>query len=258
MSKHDQAPPKEVQEEVAPLPYKIVDGVRVYGDRCGEVSVAEVESIQATSRSEFHLARHYSSLPEEYIGALVGQEFEYFDYRKQAYKKKTITSEDVEAAFGTQGSKFFPDMPGLETPARLIEFIKAEAAQKAAAGGLEWFTSKGPYKKAIFTIECDQDVGTLGVVKLSDLKGEQKDKVERQPRGKLAGEEFMVNVVKDMEPPTTGKIVVEIRSYDRDEGAVEVATAYSGIVAPSFPRDEQDEEQREYCERFWSEHAFVT
>jgi hypothetical protein len=236
-------------------PTAVIDGVEFYGKILGEVRPEEVEGLEPTPTSELHLGRHWNSLPESYTSALVGKEYEYYDQASKSVQKVQITPEKIAASFNVKGSKFYDNVSGLENPARLIAFVREEATRRAQDGSLKWF-DVGYGKRTVFTVELPEEIGRDGLVSLSDLSEGELAQLEQQPRGKLQGDDFKVNVIKGHPGKPTRKISVMIGIMKGETKPV-VFAAFPGENAPPFPTDQQGFAEREYGKRFWEQHAFI-
>ncbi len=235
--------------------YLTIDGTHIYNKVVAPVLPEELKTLTAGSAVEFHLARHFRALPESYKESLIGKEYKQYDPKDKIEKVITITADSFESALKVKGSKFDVNVPGLETPKKFIDFIQREAVKKAQMGELIWVDG-GFCKKTYFTIELPQIIGRDQVVALEGLTSKQSASIEKQTRGKLLGDDFLVNYVKDHEGEPTNKIAVCI-GHIKGEQAPEIFSAFPGKLAPEFPRDAQLEEQRNYNKKFWEEHAFI-
>lgn len=234
-----------------PKDFSELYGVRIYGKELEQTTVEDMEKIESNSTSEIHLARHYKNLPEGYKNSLLGQAFEYYDPKEQAQKTSEITAEKVQSALDVIGSKFLDNLElltkyDIETPTKLIELIKQKAIEQALTGRLTWFDA-GFCKKAYLQIDLPEQIGYDNVVPVVEVDTSDLD---QQIRGKLEGDDFKVNVANNHPGKLTKKISVII-GCDKEKGASPaIFMAHPGNHTPDFPKDQQNQEEKEYNKIF--------
>ncbi len=242
----------QVTKAASPQNFQLIGNARIYGNPLGTVDPKEVSSLKSSPTTELHLLRHFSQLPTGYT--LIDQDKEVFNSKDKTTTVEPITNDDLQKAITTKGSKFFIGVSGLSTPADVVNFVRSEATRRAGAGELSWYDG-GFCKKTSFVVELPGQIGTDGVVSLSELSPEQQSKVTEQNRGKLAGDDFKVKLVNHP-GVTTNKLSVVI-GHIKGEESPGIFMSYPGELAPPFPGDYQGEEERNYNKQFWNEHVFI-
>lgn len=232
-----------------------VGNIVVFGDGSERMVESDITKINATPTTEFHLLRHFSSVPEGYIQRLVGRTYDYYDYERMAFAKSVLTKEDIKSAFETKGSKFFSGIPGMETPEKLIDLIKGKLGAMVKKGELLWI-NRGDIRTACFTFLHEAAVGYADLIDISTLSESERAKVVKVSRGASAGESgIMIQTITGISRVPTNKISVEITDVSgRKDFSI---TAYPGDLSPDFPNPKQSEEEHKYCENFWNTHALA-
>ncbi|GEM_PF-3672092 len=111
--------------------------------------------IPANATNVMHVLRHFRAVPDQYARPLLGRPYEYYDVRKKRFLKARMTRSTIARALKTKGkSKFFPQLPGLENPKKVIARVRKEAVNRK----LQW-TNNGAYRTAKFTFLHTQLVG---------------------------------------------------------------------------------------------------
>lgn len=237
-----------------------VGGLKIFNEQVGVATEAEMAQLPVEDiATELHLLRHYRQVPEDYIRILVGQEYQTYDPAQQGVVTKLVSVTDIEQALATVGSKFMQDRLGrMQTPRELLNIVQIEAMQKAREDYLYWFDA-GFAKKTYLTIQFFRDIGTQGVVALNDIYADQLTRLTTAPRGKLAGDDFLVYMIRNFSCPEqrTEKVSVII-GWVKGDSAPAVFSAFPGELTPDFPRDNQTPEEQAYNTQFWNTHAFIT
>ncbi len=102
-----------------------------------------------------YVLRHFHAVPEKYARSLLGKSYEYYDVQKKRFIKALVTRSAIARALKIKGkSKFFSQLPGLETPKKVLARVRTEAANRK----LRW-TDDGAYRTAKFTFLHSKLVG---------------------------------------------------------------------------------------------------
>lgn len=232
-----------------------VENIILFGDSSERMIESDITRISATPTTEFHILRHFSSVPDDYIQKLVGQKYDYYDHDKMAFAKSILTKEDIKSAFETKGSKFFSGIPGIETPEKLIELIKDKLKTMVKGGEMLWI-NHGEVRSACFTFFHESEVGYADLIDINTLNESERARIVRVSRGNTSGESgVIVNTVTGVSRVPINKIAVEIIDIsDRNDFSI---TAYPGDSSPDFPNPKQGEEEYGYCKDYWDNHTFV-
>ena len=245
--------PEQAEVNEANKDYTLIGNLRIYGQPLGKVASEEVSNLVSNPTTELHLLRHFREVPAGY--QLVGKEKEVFNPKDKTTTKEPITEQDTQKAIDTKGSKLFIGVPGLETPANLVNLVRQEVISQAAQGKLNWYDG-GFCKKTYLQIEFPSNIGTDSVVPLASLQPAEISKVTQQVRGKLAGDDFSVNVIGGHKGVPSNKLSVVI-GHIKGESAPVIFAAYPGSMAADFPRDHQSEAEKAYNKEFWANHGFI-
>lgn len=217
-----------------------------------KVTCADIDKIEKSATNIFHLLRHYLRLDHSYTSHLIGQGYEYYDYKVGKYVPSVITENDIASAYTTQGSKFFLNVPGMETPEKLIELIKKEAMTFVNQNILEWIEEER-YKKTEFIYTHSENIGYKGVLDIDELTDEEKKKVKRVPRG--SSDNVTINTISGIKKIPTNQLTIGL--YERFDTGKLYITAFPGFPCPSLPSTEQSIEERKISEDFWKTKVFV-
>ncbi len=205
--------------------------------------------------TELGLLRHYMSVPQAYLHSLLGQEYRTLDFAQEAMITKWVSTADVAHALETPGPKFYSNLGGLQTPRKLMELIRARAMNAARTDELHWFDGEFA-KKAYLTVKFPDPIGVSGIVPVQSLPEDVRATIVRRPRGKLAGEDFLVNTIANYPEQPTNRIAAVI-GWVKDDPAPTLFDAYPGGLIPDHPSDLQGLEERAYNFCFWEKHAVI-
>jgi len=212
----------------------------------------DLDSIQASTTNLFHILRHFSSATEDVTDSILGKEYEYYNYQQGRYIESVITDDSIKEAFSVSGSKFGENVTGLENPSVVIETIKKFLEEEMKVCELKWMDA-GEFLKFNLEKVMEKEIGSLGVVDLSTLSGEEKMRVEKKERG---GEGVFVQTLSNKIPPPTKKLAIGLIKR-KDTGKIYV-TAYPGVTGgPPFPSSEQNDIDRKISEEYWSRKVFL-
>jgi hypothetical protein len=233
------------------------DGVEEFGPRVkiplGEL-VSKIRAIDSSDlETQIHLLRHFRSVSNEYLQSIIGKTYETTDFRTGAVTPNLIDQRRVDQALGTVGSKFDPNLNGMSNPKELIEFVKSVAIARAEAGELV-FIDKGFCKKTLFTSNFTHRIGTDSIVTLAPEQTPWTG--AKEPRGKLAGDDLLVNILPGHPGVPTSKVGVVLAILE-DTGKAAIFTACPGELAQGLPNDRQSPEEMASNAAFWSSRAFV-
>ncbi|MFA5776509.1 MAG: hypothetical protein WC988_03085 [Patescibacteria group bacterium] len=234
--------------------FKVGD-IYIFGKFSTPFAKSDIDLIVADPTTEFHILRHYVSLPNEYKKSLIGQKYSYYDYKKQGFTESVISEEDVKEGLKTKGSKFSNNVAGIETPRTLLVQIRNQLKKLIGNDSLIW-VDRGSYQTVAFTFNYDKEVGYLDLINIATLTEEEKAHIKKVPRGSSAGEDdIVIQTISGIIRKPTKSIAVELtkvagRSYLS-------VTAYPGTLSPDFPSLGQNTEEREYCKEFWDDRVFI-
>jgi len=232
-----------------------VGAIYIFGKSSVPFTESDIDLIVSDPTTEFHILRHYTNLPDDYKKTLIGQKYSYYDPEKQGFVESTISLEDVEAGLKTKGSKFFDNIPGIETPKAVLIQIKNQLKKSLLDSVLIWI-DRGKYQTVAFTFNYDAEVGYLGLIHRNELTEEERGLIKRVPRGNSGGDaQIFIQILSGITKKPTKSIAVELtRVSGRPYLSV---TAYPGVLTPDFPSPSQSEEEQEYCKEFWDNHVFI-
>lgn len=203
-----------------------IENILIYGESSRAATTKDIDLIAANPTNEYHLLRHYPLLPQSYTDTLIGEEYEYFDDRQQRYVRSIISPKDIEAAYRTPKTKFYPGIQGMKTPRELIRQIKNEFHKRISSQGISWI-QKSDREVLIFTATYPQPVGDQALV--------------------------LVGTQDQLRP--TNLISVEMNLFPGK--SFTYLTAYPGNLTPEFPNKNQSVEEYDYCKHFWETHTFA-
>jgi hypothetical protein len=234
------------KEQIERNGFYVVDGYRFYLKKVGMADCATIERLAVEPETELHLLRHFKSIPDDYRASLIGKKFQR-TYPNVA--EITISNEMIDDALATIGSKFLPGGEHTATPRELITLVRDQALERCASEqGLPLFDGRF-CQKALFMIALPETVGTSSLVPV-----ESGVSYQYAARGKLNGDDFLVNVLQGGVGTPTNTISVVIGVIN---GMPSIFTAYPGELAPAFPNDSQAEAERQYAKEFWEKHALI-
>ena len=232
-----------------------VENIFVFGKSSRIAAEDDLDLIVGTPTNEYHILRHYSPLPESYSNTLIGIEYEYFDYQQQKFLQSKISPEDINAAYQIKGTKFYPNVAGIENPRKLIGFIKSELQKRIAQKSMYWIR-KPQFDTLMFTLTYPQVVGDQDLIPIATLSKEQQSKIKTIARGNNEGERsIMIKTISDIPKIPTTHISVEINLLRQKSFAY--MTAYPSELTPGFPLSNQYSEEYEYNKQFWNTHVFI-
>ncbi len=232
-----------------------VEKIFVFGESIRFAAESDLDLIVANPTNEYHVLRHYPRLPESYSNMLVGEKYEYFDYRQRKFLSSIISRKDIEIAYQTKGTKFYPRVSGIENPRALIGFIKAGLQKLISAKSMTWI-QKPQYDTLMLTMMYHEFVGNQDLVPIHTLPRKLRSKVQTISRGNHEGERsIMIKTITDVPKIPTRCISVEINLMPRQPRAF--LTAYPGALAPGFPTPNQYREEYQYNKAFWDTHVFL-
>lgn len=216
--------------------YTELDGVRIYGQPTNGITADEFDKLNLDDSMIIHLLRHFKSISTEYRDKLTG---------------RGISEETIDSALATIGSKFELNLiqEGIADPELL--FSRAMATDKK----LVWIERQGK-RYTSFSFFTDQPIGYEGLVSLDSLDNHQKSLLTQKPRGKIAGDDFMVWTLNLPLRPQTNKITVELY-LDLKQPVLKHISIYPGNLAPDFPSADQSDEERAYNLQYWQNTAFL-
>lgn len=192
-----------------------------------------IYKVETNATNEFHILRHFNYVDPEYLTTLIGQNYFYYDYAKNQFVKSIISSEDINFALQTIGTKFFDNIKGIENPEKLLNLIKEELKLKIENEGVDWI-SQEKTRVATFSIQYNEKVGEKNIIPISSLSDQEKARVKKIPRSEHEGEKsLLINTITDIEKQSTDIISVEI--VENNEFPFYFITAY--------PNANQNEEE---------------
>lgn len=221
-----------------------VNGILFWGIGAGGVTKEEVGKISYPPDSVLHLIRHFVELPEEWINRAV----------LEAVADRSV----IERELRMPGSKWNPGI--LRTPHEAIAFCQHLADELIERGEeLKWIC-RGQLDFCYFShlvtpdekkrlLGCDpaMTMGTSGLIPTKDVpKGIRVIRVFNR-----GGE---VNVV-EMDMPATDRVTITLAR--KENGVIQVYSAFPGVLTPPIPRASQLPEEMEYNRIFWEQYALV-
>jgi hypothetical protein len=236
-----------------------VDGVRVYGERVGSVTVEELEKLEIHTENIMHLVRHLIGLSDDARSQLVGQELQ------DGEQSQTVDEAFINAQLESTGSKFNDK---LQDPDQIIQLCKDIIIHSVQSGkDVAWVKESGGDFSAKFQVEIPTEMkkqvglstdDKLGAASVIPITPEIESKVSKQQRGKGEVKDLVkINVVEGIPTPQTDTLIIEIKKHE-ENGAPYLYTAYTGMLAPSLPRPEtQSAEELAYNQEWWDWHAFI-
>lgn len=234
--------------------------MRTFGEKIRNVEQKDIESIETPTESILHVARHLKRLSSEIKEKLIGKK------TSDGEKEIIIDESYLERQLKSTGSKFNEK---LGNPEALIGFAKNILREKVEKSEeIPWFNNAKTGEKRsdleikitddqkkILGLDPEDKLGTLSVIEITP---EIEDKIKKEQRGKgELKDQIIVNTIENITPPETDNLIISIKTPPRQEKPV-FYTMYTGILAPSLPRkEEQIEEEFEYNKKWWDKHAFV-
>ena len=228
------------------------EGVRFFGEIKELLSGSEVEKIQTTPASILHVSRHLKKLNPE--------------ARKKILSFEGVTDDFITAQLQTVGSKFHEK---IDDPYKLLKVCHQALRDKiSGAEKIPWLYSKEVDEfEAIIKIELSpeqkQSLGLnpneyAGDVSVIEITPEIENQITKEQRGKGEKKDHIeVNVISGVDLPETDTLIISLKKKNQDSPP-ELYTAYTGIIAPSLPRkEEQSEEEFSYNKSWWDNHAFI-
>lgn len=229
--------------------------VLVFGASYTAARPKDLKKFAVNPTCEFHVLRHFSAINSTYVNTLVGQEYYYFDYGKNAFVQSVITPKDIQTACKTKGSKFSSNILGLATPREVLTRVQSELEKRIRSQSIGWL-EKGNYASAKFCFPYDRVVGDKDVVATSDLSQVERARIQQTPRSDLGSEKsVIINTVTGVRKSKTNTISVEI--VKTDALPFYFVTAYPGALGPDFPHPSQSKKEFTYNKKYWDGHVFV-
>ncbi|MBT4208906.1 nucleotidyltransferase domain-containing protein [Candidatus Woesearchaeota archaeon] len=212
-----------------------------------QMEISNLDKFEINPTNEFHILRHFSFVDPEYSKTLIGQKYFYYDYSKNKFVKSIISPEDIDFALQTIGTKFFPNINGIENPKKLLNFIKEKLKLEMVNKNISW-TLQEENKTASFTIRYNKKIGDKNLIPISDLSIQEKTKIKTMPRSEHTGEEsLLVNTITNVKIQSVDIIAVEI--VQTDEFPFYFITAY--------PKSNQSGKEYGDKQNFWDNYVFV-
>lgn len=212
--------------------------------------------IEINASNEYHILRHFESVSDSYKASLVNKEYFYHNAGKDKFEQEIITSDKIEAALNTKGSKFFKDIPGIATPIDVLKIVKTEF-EKISYEEQNW---EGNLTKKFFSflINYDYPVGLKNLVNIKDLTKEERSRIKKVTRGSHSGDDtVLINTVENV---STKKInTIEVCLVDTVELPFYFITAFPGDLeeAPDFPNSNQSTKDFVLSTQYWDSHVFI-
>ena len=154
--------------------------------------------------------RHYKDVSNIYSNLLIGKPYFYYDYTEQDFKNSTISTQDIHHALQTTGTKFAKDIPGIETPEKLLKIIESHFKNLQENEQITWQQEKD-CQCTSFIMEYLHPVGNINCLAIESLTLEQKEEIKQVTRSQCKGEkDVLVNTIKDIPTKPTNKICVQI------------------------------------------------
>ena len=212
-----------------------------------QMKLSDLDKVEINPTNEFHILRHFSFVDPKYSKTLIGQKYFYYDYAKNKFVKSIISSEDIDFALQTIGTKFFSNINGIEDPKKLLKFIKEKLKPEIENKNIIW-TLQGKNKTANFTIRYNKKIGDKNLIPISDLSIQDQKRIRQVPRSKHKGEEsLLINTVTDVKMQSVDIISVEI--VENNEFPFYFITAY--------PKSNQSGTEPDDKQNFWDNYVFV-
>jgi len=137
------------------------------------IRLNDLYKVEINATNEFHILRHFSYVDPEYSKSLIGKNYFYYDYAKNKFVKSIISSEDVQYALNTKGTKFFENIKGIENPKKLLSLIKEKLKLKIESGSISWIPQE-KNRIATFSIQYNEKVGEENLIPISSLVSKKK------------------------------------------------------------------------------------
>lgn len=190
------------------------------------------KGFQLSTRLQFHLLRHFTSLDRQY---------------KDVFTRESGHSpEEIRQQLALPGSKFHPEFA--RNPIALWKIIK-----NLIAGN--HFSSRFEGNRKIFSFNFEKEqypggIGTGGLVSLATLPDELRKRVKLETRDKV-----QVLTVAGISPPPAWEVHMVVILTDDPF----IATIFPGVYAPPFP-DPKTQDTGEYHKNkeFWENHVLVS
>lgn len=232
-----------------------VENIFVFGESSRVAIKSDLDLIVANPTNEYHILRHYPPISTSYSDKLIGKDYEYFDYQQQKFLQSNIAPKDIEIAYHTKGTKFHPNVAGIENPKGLIAVIKNELQKRIAEKSIKWI-QKSTYDTLMLTFDYPRVVGDQGLLPINMLSKKQQFEIKTVSRGSHEGEKLItIKTISGIPKIPTTHISVEINLMPDKQHAF--MTAYPSELAPGFPMPNQYREEYEYSKLFWDTHIFI-
>ena len=240
-------------------PYMENDGIRIYGEKVRDVELSDIESMIVPQEAILHVTRHLNELTSDARLKLVGKQIE--DEGTTIMIDEEFINKQLESA----GSKFNNK---ISDPEIIIAICRDMIFEAIDSNNIAWMkNSQTGEMTARFQIEMEDkhkemlglnSEEMLGTASVIGITSEIQGQVERELRGKgEVKDQIEINVIRNIPVPETDNLIVVIKKED-ELSEPYFYTTYTGVLAPSLPRpEEQSSDELEYNRDWWDGHAFI-
>ena len=187
----------------------------------------EIQSINFTPQSQFHMLRHFDSVDDATIQLLLN---------------KGYTQNQIQQEFSLPGSKFFSHFAN--DIKELLEKILQHPYQKSTGiNGNHIIESTLPID------EYPNGIGTKAVVSLAEISSAQKAQIFIEKNRNYALAHLLVDTF-----PFTNQCTLILKPISKGYAFI---TAFSGESAMPIPEFKMSKSQFEACKAFWDGHVFL-
>ena len=187
----------------------------------------EIQSINFTPQSQFHMLRHFDSVDDATIQLLLN---------------KGYTQNQIQQEFSLPGSKFFSHFAN--DIKELLEKILQHPYQKSTGiNGNHIIESTLPID------EYPNGIGTKAVVSLAEISSAQKAQIFIEKNRNYALAHLLVDTL-----PITNQCTLILKPIPEGYAFI---TAFSGESAMPIPDYKMSKSQFDACKAYWDEHVFL-
>lgn len=187
----------------------------------------EIQSINYTPQSQFHMLRHFESVDESIL---------------QLLHNNGYTQNQIQQELSLPGSKFFSHFAN--NIKELLEKILLQPYQKSTG-----LNGNHIIESTLPIAEYPNGIGTKAVVSLEEISSAQKAQIFKEKNRNFALAHLLVDSL-----PVTNQCTLILKPIPEGYAFI---TAFSGESAMPIPDYKMSKSQFEACKVYWDGHVFL-
>jgi len=187
----------------------------------------EIQSIQFTLQSQFHMLRHFESVDDALLQLLLNNGY---------------TQNQIQQELSLPGSKFFSHF-AKDIKELLEKVLKYQHTKSTGINGNHIIDISIPQN------EYPNGIGTKGVVSINEIPSEQKTQIFYEKNRNFPLAHLLVDTL-----PVTNQCTLILKPIPEGYAFI---TAFSGESAMPIPDYKMSKSQFDACKAYWDGHVFL-